>query len=455
MKKNALIVLLLLDLLFVYISAYNSDFLFFLKLYVLFFFILVLFKMKFEKNLIITYYIVFFGLFYWGRLLGDLLNQIEFGVIESFVFFDFSTRTQILALLYTKISLTVFLLFNFEYKATFQAPYHDQRLLQIGKFLFFISAPFAIMKFIIQILTLSKYGLLAYYTGQAKAVSDIPLFIELSYNVLLVGYFTILASFPTEKDFNRTSLMFIIIAVLSGISGIRSLIILPILYFFWYKNRFYGKTLHKRSYIVVVTFLFIGFQVLGALRFGNDVKLSLIGPIISQGSGIRVLNLLIDSQDELEKGGFDNFIFAPLMFPIKYFKYGGKVVGQSEDAVMLRGDLNHTLTYFVRKGYYLTGGGLGSAFVAEAAEYGLFGVIFFTIILALFIKYFLRNDHKRFFMFFSYVLVTHIIIIARDTFFINMWGILKYAFGYFVVMVIYHLTRPNELRRKVQHTNFR
>jgi hypothetical protein len=435
-----------LDLILLFFSPHNNVTLNLVIIYLLLFVIVLIKNMKINENLLITYFVLFFCVFYWGRLVGEIAGTLSLGEMNSFIYFSFSSDTQILALLYTKISLTVFLFTYSRNRITFKIPLHDAMLFRIGLIFFTVAAPLATIKYLVEFSYALKYGLLSFYTGQLRDVTNLPAVVTLSHNLLNVGYFTILASFPREKMFDRVSLVFIIISIFSGIQGVRSLIILPVLFYMWYKNRYYEKNLFKVQYVVALVVLFVGFQFLGAIRFNNDVKLSLLGPIISQGGSIKVVNLAIEKKDQLKASGFNNYIFSPITFPLKYFKHGSNMIGQTEKSVFIRGDLNHALTYLTNRNYYLRGGGLGSAYVAEAIEYGLFGLLVFTALLSIFVKYFLINSHKPLNMYFSYLIVTHIIIIARTSYFINFWTVIKYLAGYLLVIIIQGIMKLIKVR---------
>jgi hypothetical protein len=125
--------------------------------------------------------------------------------------------------------------------------------------------------------------------------------------------------------------------------------------------------------------------------------------------------------------------------------------GQSKELVDMRHYLNGSLTYEMNSVYYKKGGGLGSTFVNENYEYGLIYLIGMSVLMGSLIVWFLNNLQVRILLSLSPIIVKHIVMVARDTTFINLFNVVKFMSTFLIVTLLFKVIdalRTNQWKLK-------
>ena len=244
---------------------------------------------------------------------------------------------------------------------------------------------------IIEMITFTRvFGYNERYVASIRALPSIVYRLE---NLMWPGFFVFCASMPSKKEFNLPCCFLVGVSVLSLFSGSRGTFVLNILIVFLYfvfrqnfKNDSSEEWFTKKHLIMLVLIIPFAVFVLVAIQFWrhNEVMslnvFEAIETLIGNSSGLLVFDEL-QYHDVLPK---QIYVFGPI---INYFKNniiggitGSRVVGgQTVDYALTGHSYAASMTYIIAPGSYLSGGGFGSAYIAEAFhDLSYFGVVFFS-----------------------------------------------------------------------------
>ena len=308
----------------------------------------------------------------------------------------------------------------------------DFRWFSLGRILLLISFPIMLLRMITEFNYIRGVGYLAVYAEGLKGI-EYPFpssLVLISYYTFISGYFLIVAAKPAYRQFFLYSAIFLLVSFFDSLKGGRANIAIPFLFIIWWS---YFGYLKKISFTVASIFavtIGIFFGWLGSARLGDSVDIGSAGLsfLASQGNSpvVMAFRELYDS----EFSQFSQFsVFSNLLIPFYYIFYPGLFdMPQSEEIVNIAGGLKHVLTYVVDRQYYLSGGGLGSTYLAELYEFGLLGVVLGSILVGYSFRLFDRMLFNRALCFFSYFLFSHIFLLPRAEFFPNLWALMKIYF---------------------------
>jgi hypothetical protein len=237
---------------------------------------------------------------------------------------------------------------------------------------------------------------------------------------------------------------------MDSLKGARVLFVMPTIFVLWYyfnvyqsKNQFtFG------NFIKIVTgggALLIGLQVASGFRSKGEESVSLTEVVaelpyhvLNETGKTLQLVALYNTKKEKLKNPYKPFVLEPILHPYLYLKNRAIMTGgQSKELVDMRHYLNGSLTYEMNPVYYKSGGGLGSTFVSENYEYGLAFLIGMSVVMGSLIVWFLNNLQIRILLSLSPIIVKHIVFVARDTPFVNLFNIIKYMSMFLIVALFF------------------
>ena len=242
---------------------------------------------------------------------------------------------------------------------------------------------------------------------------------------------------PTKKELMPILKIYIIVYALTVLTGTRGTSLYFALFLFIYLlSRDYISKLNgakadeifltkrvKRIVIISVFPLLAFMGLFASFRNGDAMESSgltndVAGFFIQQGGSYNVIGYSKDYQSSLPPTNV-SYTFGPV---INKFKYGtlGRIIGNKpldDDALPLYGNnIAATATWLYSPAYYYNGQGLGAQYIAELyADFGYWGVFFFSFILGAFISLYTFFNTKYWILsvLFAYVL-DNIISMPRD-----------------------------------------
>ena len=393
-----------------------------------------------------------FLLFVLGKVPADLFDIASIQEFYSLVNNNFEIITIIEALLISVLSLLAINLFSFFFIPKKLKLLNSNKLyVSIGKKIMLFSFPLIFIKLYIEYKFIMTVGYVSYYAGAATNIHYPFILIGISHMIFSFGYFIFLAGIPELKKFKLYSYIFLFIMLMDALKGSRGVLVLPILFYFWYLGNFYEINIKKyKKIFIIFSIILISFsQFYAQYRLDSSKSYDyskILSFLTDQGRSVSLLSLYIENKNSMPETTL-GYIFEPLTFPFVYVNNRSLLShGQNIDTVTLRENLNHRLTYYLNENYYLSGGGLGSSYIAEAYEFGYLGIILFSILLPYLISILYKYSDKRIVVFFSFYIVTHIFTIGRAEYFMNLWGILKYSILYVIFILILKILIKKDLK---------
>lgn len=351
---------------------------------------------KFSCRLAYTLFLSSFFCFLMGRMAMDLLTN---GTIR----FYFSDKISGHMLLTIMLSL-IFLQIGFELFEKWRVlnPRHKdkksqnnpekaavtQRMRQYAKWLFYLSAVFAILMNMEQIYFIYQNSYLDLYKYFS---SSIPRVLQVLGNSHLALLFLYLATRPSKKKCILPLSVFFVISLTGLLAGDRGLFIVNIavmlVYVFWRQYQDREIWIGKKIIIIgvcCIPVMIAGMSFFVYLREGVDV-----GEKTFSAQFIRFFNSTGNTVDLLGYGNqFQHdfpqhfYSFGELIDYVKYnpisqllFGIEKPLVHTAEYATTMH-SYAHMISYLIAPDKYLLGHGYGSAYIAEAYhDFGYLGVI--------------------------------------------------------------------------------
>lgn len=258
---------------------------------------------------------------------------------------------------------------------------------RFGKILFFATLPFAVISAVIQVINVSSGGYASLYIGGGYSAATQLLSPFVTFNT--VGFYSFCAGIPQEKDFNKVAGMFLTLSMISSLTGARGSLVIPLLFFLYYRFRVYGKGLTVLQVICLAIFLSIMLVIFAFVRgqTNDSVFQMIIGQVTSVSGSISIAAIFVDSLFELKTFGLP-YLFGPVtrLFDVitNWSIYSN---GQSLEMVAIRNDLAHQISYYCNPAAYLSGNGMGGNMVAEMLQFGLIGLIILSIIFCVVVRF--------------------------------------------------------------------
>lgn len=447
----SIVSMLLVALLIQYFSI-NGDYSFMMylawQLFIVYFLILI--KSIIRRGLfhIFTLYLLTLSLFAFNRIFISLFDPlfdfryVETGLIITTIDNFISQKTLLLYTFFIVITNTVLEFLELTKKnKTSQHDNtinHNPYLYKLGKEMMIVLFVFALYRAFLEVKLLYGNRELLFLEGSADI--GLPVYIRLASTFFQVGYFFLVASLPSKKQFIIASSIYLIVILPSVILGNRMELASLFLYILWFLNRVYFFRLGKIKIIVLLFSAIIGLQIIGIIRSGNDfqnISLSLLitSFLVSQSVSYNVLPLYIT-----HKG-----ILIPHSYPFILDSMVGGLTGytgQNYEVLTHRATLGSHLGYSINQSYFFSGRSIGTSYIAEAYEFGLIGIILAAFILAIYIYIFNKKVISiRFLLLFSYLFFYPIITSPRASLFPSIYALLKYLIIMTISIILYNIIR--------------
>jgi oligosaccharide repeat unit polymerase len=308
------------------------------------------------------------------------------------------------------------------------------------------SFPFIIYKLYLRLLYVKEYGYLAIYSGRYPEI-DLPIWTKGSGTIFLIGYLMVLCSYPSNKKYILASVIFLLYSLVGSLRGGRGEFITYIITVIYIYYKFYHKKISLNKIIIVFLFITVFSILIGTSReepTKNNIKINDLVEYFfyNQGNSIGSPLAVIETSGKFKNHSF-SFIFSPVFYPYFSFLYPNR--GQTQILLEKYNDLGSITTHYLSPTAYFNGNGVGRTFIAEMYDFGgLFGIIFWSVILALLIlkteNDFLRN---RWCIIFYFGVIKTIIYLPRNVFFVFLETI-PYLVGIIFLQSFIHSFKINK-----------
>ncbi|MDE5493014.1 O-antigen polysaccharide polymerase Wzy [Elizabethkingia meningoseptica] len=349
-----------------------------------------------------------------------------FTLIVSFSYFYLSNTSKFKAKIKNNISINL---------------QPDKKLLRVGIIIFSITVPLVAYKSYLEFFALFGKSYTEFYTEEGAV--DSPFYLRLAFLFFQVGYMMILSSIPPIKKFYVVNAVYLLVLVPYLFLGLRATFAISILCIFWYYFNVYKKRIRFIRIMPILLIILFALQMVSINRSNSHQKVDyfklLPAFLYEQSQSMYVLGLYIQYNDEIipHKLPF-------IVDPIVSWLYPS---GQSVEVVKSRSSLGHTLTYSLSPSYYLAGSSLGTNFIAELYEYGIFAIIIGAIVFAYFITYFdWRIQNSRLGLFLSLLFLQFFFLAPRSSFLPNFYFIFRVILVYVLLLMIFKLYNNKYLK---------
>jgi oligosaccharide repeat unit polymerase len=311
----------------------------------------------------------------------------------------------------------------------------DKFLFYIGKKIMIIFFCFVFYRSYLELKLLFGDRALLYILGSENIGTSV--YLRFCSAIFQTGYLFILASYPTKKEFFKYSIVYILVIMPGMIIGNRAEFAVTLLFIIWYLYKMYN---HKFNYLKLFI-SGIGFvvllQIIAILRAGDKILTNIFELITTfltyQSSSLDVIELYIEYKNELDGLNLNYpFILDPLIAGFTGLS------GQNLEVLETRASLGHHLIYLLNPQYYLSGFSGGTSSIAELYQFGILGVSVGAIILGWFIaKVNYKLPRNRGYMMFSMLIFTTIVMSPRNSYFPNLYQIIKNLIFYFPILLTF------------------
>lgn len=430
-------------------------------------FVVYLFALYFAIRLVglwhlFTMFLLTFGLFLLSRPILDVLGYQYSYIVESLVQIDVPVLIRIEIVMILSFAVLVFQ-FCFLYFVKFEDVNFkppslaiDYDLISLGKFLMIFSSPLVIYRSYQQIMLIKTLGYGALFSGEVQQADMNPI-VRLSITFFSIGYYFFIGGKPSKKVFLGYSIFYLGLSLLNLIIGSRMGIVLNVLFILWYLHAVYGQKFKFKKIFFYCLIAVIGLQVIALKRISTEVDMGLGEMIFSFFSfqGISMITLAI----YIQYGS--TFVPHNIPYVLDPLYYGINVIfnpwllraGQSVETISVRSDFGHHLTYSMNENYYLSGYSMGTSFISELYEFGIFGVFFGCILLVWLMTYFSRKVKvNKYLLMFSMIIVSHVLASPRGNFFYNTYIFFRLILMMVIVYYIYLLFKKVKNQLFIQKT---
>lgn len=323
---------------------------------------------------------------------------------------------------------------SFAYKES----YFNIRYYTIGKYLMLLSFPAEMMYSIKMMID----GLVSRVAIYASGGTDMPLYLRIANLFFLSGFYILIASNPPRKKLNIFFGLYIITLIPILLMGERGDFIVPIVFYLWYTSKFYSaKYDFKRMGLLAVVIL-IGSYFIQFTRLDQNIDDSglrvIPNAINSLATSFSLMCYYITYKAEVIAHPYP-FIFDSLIAGLT------GVSGQSYETLEHRASIGHHLVYTLNPNYYFSGASTGTAYIAEAYEFGIIGIIIACFVFALFMKFVdlkvWKNNYLKIFLFMG---IQQLLLSPRGALFIGIYDIIKYSLAILLCSIVYGLLTVNK-----------
>ncbi|HAH78697.1 MAG TPA: hypothetical protein DCL64_04125 [Ruminococcaceae bacterium] len=270
------------------------------------------------------------------------------------------------------------------------------------------------------ILYVFRHGYLGSYIQQAE--DDVPSAISRLSTLFAPAFAAFLATMPSRRQMKLPLAVYGVYMLASLFTGKRNTFVCEVLMLVIYfvlrdglrarENRLFRKRTVLWAVFGAVALMYV-LELVAEIRAGHGVRArgvfdSLVSFVYSQGASFRVIIQTVNNWDLFDHSQAYRFLFYPFeqfahnnIFIRTMFGLNPIVEVQNTEFVQTTSNFAHVLTYMVDPGRYLSGGGFGTSFVAEAfVAYGMAGVAAVSALVGVA------------FRFFSSLLTRHWVVIA-------------------------------------------
>ena len=308
--------------------------------------------------------------------------------------------------------------------------------------IYYICVPLVIIFYLTQVLLVMRYGYVSLYNGTINKVLPFLSIFSIVRLAFTVAYYAILSFERREKQFLVAAGVYLVINAMLLAQGSRAgLITSAFTFLVLYCSRFKRK--FKFSWLVIVLVVGIPLlEIVSYVRSGQVLTLErLLGSysnFLSELSGsFNIPAYYLQNKEALSINSYP-YIMEPIVKLVQYYQhvdvYSG---GQSQAMIDVRFNLGHQISYHVSPGYYLQGNNFASNLIAEMAEFGIFGVVFFSYIFARTIR-FIENgiqNHSPYICYMSTEFCGWIFMAPRASAFYDTYNLFKWGLIYIVLMI--------------------
>lgn len=383
-------------------------------------------------------FLLTFGVFILSRVILDVFGMYNFEWANKWNNFYFPLKTQIKILTFINLALLFVhlgVLISFFYKRK-KVPMLSSypNLEKVSVYMFFLSFPGLLVKYLIQFKFILQNGYAAVYDGSLKALSY-PVWTFGSGSLMEISFCLFLSSKPNKKKFIFISILFFVLKIADVLKGGRSKLFLPIFFIAWIYFSFYAsrKLSIKKGVIYGLIGILISQSIL-IFRDSNNVVAETGEFFVTIFFAQQGISLLVLSYMIFYKASFINTGLPYLFYPLTLFASPG---GQSYEYVQNTNSLGHKLTYFLSPDGYLNGEGIGSSFLGELYDLGLVGFVLGCTIIGVFISYYeYICKHSRVWLLISLYIVQVIVYMPRASILPNVKDIIIVIISYFILHFI-------------------
>ncbi len=257
------------------------------------------------------------------------------------------------------------------------------------------------------ILNVFKYGYLGSFTQ--KPDKNIPSVISRISFLFVPSFAVFLATMPSKKQLKMPMLIYFVYMLASLFTGRRNTFVceaVMLLVYFVMRDNFLSR--EKRIFrkktviamIVVIAVCAYFLERVAEVRSGSSGSKGLFSSILnfiySQGASFRVVMKTVDYWNKFDHRTTYQFLF----YPFEIFTHNNIVIRtifgfkpivetQNIQFVSSTHNFGHVLTFLVSPDRYLSGGGFGTSFVAEAyVAYGMGGVAAISAMIGVIFRFF-------------------------------------------------------------------
>lgn len=264
-----------------------------------------------------------------------------------------------------------------------------ERVKVISKYLIYISICFKLLTTLEIIKHVFTYGYLALYLEPPQ---ELPYVVYKLSDLFTLAVYLFLASMPSKKESRFIITCYVLVSLFSLFTGRRGFFMFAILLLFVYfyiRNKINPEqewitARMKRMCVIILPFLLIGMYLIGFIRMEATIDDTgdtnpLLSFFYSQGGSVQMIGLVKESIESLPKE--QHYLFGPLLHMFDGTTIGSlfgldALVPQTTDMALKGDSLGDYLTYKYDPNRYLSGGGYGSCFIAEAyADLRIPGII--------------------------------------------------------------------------------
>lgn len=269
------------------------------------------------------------------------------------------------------------------------------------------------------------------YSGSISQALPLMWLWNLIYNF---GLFLVLSNWH-PKFTKYIFLIIIAVGVIGSLTGARSFIVSSSLFVIW----FYSITTKSSVNLKLFFTFFIAFIlsfILSTYRSRDSFNFqNILSSFNYFSTSVKHVVYFL----ELDTSFNDKFpyLLSNLVFIFQFFQHGKIIMGQTEFTAENRFDLNHILSSSVNMDSYLNGSGMGTFFISESMQYGMFFTIliaFFTPKIILWVQANIVQNKN--FRGFSYLFFTWAILIPRSSLLPDVWYISKVL----ILLFMYRIT---------------